>query len=122
MRWEIAYRLPSMLLKHKNPVLRDRHGVPPLLVRVLAFEELHMLSGATGMGSPAAGLAAILARGLAVCLAEGLVRGAHHRTERSHVMDQELAPRREGPRILASTTLPCEHWKLTTVPNGYVSI
>ena len=55
--------------------MRDRLCVPLFLAGVVDPEELHMLNGATGMGSPAAGLAATWAAGLAALLVEGLARG-----------------------------------------------
>ena len=76
-------------------------------------------TGATGMGFPAADLAATWAAGLAALLVEGLARGL---AALGAGLAGGLAPAPVASTILAGTILPPEGWKLTTAPAGYVSI
>ena len=168
-----------------SALLRDKLCVPLFLPRVFDFEELQSYTcstGATGMGSPAAGLAAGLAANwtadLAALMVDGLAQdlgalgtswaagsaggsspcGKHCTTstssatagDRTHFgglhspvscpasgssagqvaggyrnasnFSCNFFPESPRIRILASTTLPPDRWRLTTVPAGFASI
>ena len=70
---------PNRLLGRVFRSTERQAHVPLCLPRILDWEELHMLNRATGMGSPAtglaAGLAATFAAGLAALLPEALAPG-----------------------------------------------
>ena len=75
------------------------------------FNQLAVEEGVTGRGGEGRDIRAM---GAQSCVNIEL--------DRSYVIDRYSAPHSEGPGIFASTTVPSERLKLTTVPGVYVSI